>query len=484
MGNKSKICQQIFEVTSKTMREFSDFTVFDPFAGTTNVSRYFKKKGINIICNDINDLSYVLAKCYIECCSIPTFDNLFNDSDFSQKINDAINSENINFMELINLLIQDNRNTTDSNFMERILESNYLKVLVYLTYIASEKDWNDDYTPYYLIQKNYCEHGTHSKYLNQVHKKTIVNLRKRFHDKSPQQVLIDKFLRYPYSTKHLIALSEILSKNNEFEAKQIVDDLLNKNLVGKRRFFSLEHGKRFDIILNLINYWRINELINDIEFHVLLTSVIESMAIFSNTSATYQAFYKDYRKNTMQRFRLVIPEIDTTEIESEIHQEDVCCLISSVNADVLYLDPPYNWRQYDSNYHLLNTVAKFHKITDWQDFEKGIVGASGENREKKLNYTSFNTKKDFEKLLFEIIDNSPCKTIVLSYSDSKSNHERDEISTTLYVLNKFFSNEEKFECYKLYKIQSVNFESRKGNKKNGINELLFVARKKNKKSLN
>lgn len=477
MGNKSKICQQIFEVTSKVMLDSSDFTVFDPFAGTTNVSRCFKKKGINVICNDINDLSYVLAKCYIECCSIPTFENLFEHPEFAQKINDALNSENINFEELINLLIQDNRNTTDSDFMECIRESNYLRVLVYLTYIASEEDWGDNYSPYYLLQKNYCEHGAHSKYLNQVHKKTIVNLRKRFQEKSPQQILIDKFLKYPHSTKHLIELSELLLKDNEFETKQIVDDLLSKNLVGKRRFFSIEHGKRFDIILNLINYWHINELINDIEFYVLLTSVIESIAIFSNTSATYQAFYKDYRANTMQRFRLVIPEIDTTEIESEIYQEDVCNLVPSITADVLYLDPPYNWRQYDSNYHLLNTVAKFHKITDWKDFEKGIVGASGENREKKLNYTSFNTKKDFGKLLLEIIENSPCKTIVLSYSDSKSNHERDEINATLDVLNAFFSDKEKFECYQLYKIQSVNFESRKGNKKNGINELLFVAKK-------
>ncbi len=479
IGNKSKICRQIFEVTQKSMLESLNYTLFDPFAGTTNVSRYFKRHGINIICNDINDLSYVFAKCYIECCEIPTFNKLFDSFNFSQKISTAIDSKIINFDEMKKMLIADNKNTANSSFIKSIYNSNYLNVLVYLTYIASEEDWDNDYSPYYLIQRNYCENGAHSKYLNQVHKKTLLNLRKKFKAKSTEQILINKFLKYPYSIKHLINLSEILSKNNELEEKQIVDNLLKKNLVGKRRFFSLEHGKRLDIILNLINYWHIKKLISDIELYVLLTAVIESMAIFSNTSATYQAFYKDYKANTKQRFRLVIPEIDTTKINSKIYQEDVCNLIPSVKADVLYLDPPYNWRQYDSNYHLLNTAAKFHKITDWNDFEKGIVGASGENREKKLNYTSFNTKKDFEKLLFDIINKSQCKTIVLSYSDSKSNHERERIRTTLEDLNAFFSNEKIFECYKLYKIQSVNFESRKGNKKNGINELLFVAKKQN-----
>ena len=38
----------------------------DVFAGTTNVSQYFKQKGYSIICNDINEFSYVFGKVYIE----------------------------------------------------------------------------------------------------------------------------------------------------------------------------------------------------------------------------------------------------------------------------------------------------------------------------------------------------------------------------------------------------------------------------------
>ena len=80
MGNKSKICQKIFESTHSVVPRTGEITVFDPFSGTTNVSRYFKKQGANIVCNDINDLSYVLAKCYIECCHVPTFDGLFKNN--------------------------------------------------------------------------------------------------------------------------------------------------------------------------------------------------------------------------------------------------------------------------------------------------------------------------------------------------------------------------------------------------------------------
>lgn len=478
MGNKSKICNCIFESTINAIDDNQNITVFDPFSGTTNVSRYFKKHGINIICNDINDLSYVLAKCYIECTEIPRFEKLFSDEDFLKKLNVAKSSIEYNFDDMTERLINDNKNTTDNLFMQNIKNSNYLQLLVYLTYYASECDWGQSYTPYFLIQRNYCENGNHANYLNQVHKKTIVNLKKCFSGQSTETKLIDKFLKYPHSVAHLKKLSLILEDSKRDKEKELVDSLLKKNLVGKRKFFSEEHGKRFDIILNLINYWYSKSLITDIEIYVLLTAVLESIAIFSNTSATYQAFYKDYKANTMQRFRLVVPEIDETKISSRIYQEDILALIPKVEADVLYLDPPYNWRQYDSNYHLLNTIARFHKIEDWQKFEKGIVGASGENRENKLNYTSFNTKKGFEKLIMNIIENAQCDIIVLSYSDSKSNHERDEINTTLDILKNFFENRNIFEYYYMKSIQSVNFESRKGNKKNGINELLFVAKKK------
>ena len=473
MGNKSKICQQIYEITQATLGKESNIIVFDPFSGTTNVSRYFKNQGIDVICNDINDLSYVLAKCYIECSKIPTFERLFANKEFVAKINGLFSSIDT----ASQTFISDNRNTTDISFINRIRNTNYLYLLVYLTYFASEQDWSEQYDPYYLMQKNYCEDGEHSKYLNQVHKKTIENLKKSFSKHSEEQRLVDAFLEYPYSVCYLEELSDVLLRHSRYREKEIVDSLLKKNLVGSRRFFSVAHGKRIDIILNVINYWYKAGLLEELEYYVLQTAVLESIAIFSNTSATYQAFYKDYKANTQQRFRLVIPVIDETKIHAKIYQEDVCALISKVDADVLYLDPPYNWRQYDSNYHLLNTVARFGKIRDWSQFEKGIVGASGENREEKLKYTSFNVKKGFEDLLMQIIQSSPCNTIVLSYSDSKSNHERDEINTTLNALQEFFGNRELFVNYRMHQIQSVNFESRKGNKKNSINELLFIAQR-------
>lgn len=62
MGNKSKFCERIYDEINNVYPLHPSMSFFDPFSGTTNVSRYFKKKGLNIICNDINDFHMYLAK--------------------------------------------------------------------------------------------------------------------------------------------------------------------------------------------------------------------------------------------------------------------------------------------------------------------------------------------------------------------------------------------------------------------------------------
>lgn len=474
MGNKSKFCDVIYNEISKYI-DLRGRTFFDPFSGTTNVSRYFKKNGANIICNDINDFSFVLAKTYIENCEIPDFKRLYEKNDyFLSRLKELDEKDEIDLK--INKLIKENKYTSNLEYTSKLYRRRYLEVLAYLTYFCDERDYSG--IDYFLFQDNYCEGGKNSRYINLVYKKTLDNILERSND-LPSAKIINKFYKYPYKEKYLSDLTKQLideGRNEDSERVQIIID--KGNVVGERRFFSLSHAKRLDHILNTICYWRNNNYITDNEYYILITALIETVTIFSNTSATYQAFYKDYRANTLQDFRLIIPELDTTKIKSSVFQEDAYSLMTKIEADVMYLDPPYNWRQYDSNYHLLNTVARFNDIDDKTKFFKQIVGASGENRIQKLKYTSFNKRATFEKLLLNRIDNSKCKVVALSYSDSESNHKREGIDITLKQITDFFGDKTKFASYKVVKVDSRNFESRKGNKKESIHELLFIAIRK------
>lgn len=471
LGNKSKLADQIFQATRMFIDEEVD-TFFDVFSGTTNVGRKFRSSGYNVISNDINHLSYVLGKCYLESKRIPTYNRLLKrDQVFKEKFSNLKNTEV--FRHAKKVFLKENKITTNAVFLEENKNSNYINLLIYLSFFANEKDYDFlDYKPYNLIQKNYCEFGENSAYINLVQKKSLLNLRKVI--KNPTSIkYLDKFLEPPFDIKDLELFAETL-KDSIYEEK--INKIIKKNNVtGNRKFFSIEHGRRIDIILNLINYWKQKQSINENEFYILLTSLVESVAIFSNTSATYQAFYKTYRTNTKQIFRLLVPEITTSQTKAKIIQEDAYSLVPKVKTDILYLDPPYNWRQYDSNYHLLNTISRYHQIKDISKFEKGIVGASGENRIEKSEYTSYHNGK-FKENLLDTIMSCKARYVVLSYSNSDSNHKGLATEDTIKTFEEFFSDKMKFSKYKKFEISSTNFESRKGNKKIQINELLFLAK--------
>lgn len=473
MGNKSKFCSIIYDEINNYIELNGNVTMFDPFAGTTNVSRYFKSNGVNIICNDINDLTYALAKAYIETSKLPTFSKLYKDIDFKKRIL-SLKKTQI-FVEKKSKLISENHNTTSIEFLKKINGTRYLEILVFLSYFCDSHDYQADFN---FFQDNYCEGGKNSRYVNLVYKKTLEKIKAKYND-TKIGFLIDSFFEYPYDENILIEIKNCLHEINDLQSFSCVNKIIQKgNVVGERMFFSVQHGKRLDHILNTIMHWLKNDLITKNEYYVLLTSIIETVCIFSNTSATYQAFYKGYRANTLQSFRLIIPEIDETRIKSKIYKEDAYSLIPKINADVIYLDPPYNWRQYDSNYHLLNTIARLYDIEDKELFFSEIVGASGENRIRKLQYTSFNKRSTFEETLLIPLSHSKCKIVALSYSDSGSNHKRENIDSTLEIITNFFSNKEMFSDFKIIKVKSKNFESRKGNKKEEINELLFIAKRK------
>ena len=70
-------------------------------------------------------------------------------------------------------------------------------------------------------------------------------------------------------------------------------------------------------------------------------------------------------------------EYELNENEHQVFNKDANELIKEIEGDILYLDPPYNARQYGANYHLLNTIAEY------KTFEpKGKTGLRTYSRSK------------------------------------------------------------------------------------------------------
>lgn len=176
----------------------------------------------------------------------------------------------------------------------------------------------------------------------------------------------------------------------------------------KRMFLTDENAQKIDAIQCKINEWRVLELINELEEEILKCSLVEAIPFVSNISGTYGAFLKQWDKRALKKLILQIPDFIINNRQNYAFNRDANELIKEIETDILYIDPPYNSREYISNYHLLETVAKNDNIE-----LKGITGLRTDNNKYKSLYSK---KSSCTEAFADLIENANAKYILLSYN--------------------------------------------------------------------
>lgn len=147
-----------------------------------------------------------------------------------------------------------------------------------------------------------------------------------------------------------------------------------RNGPGDRMFFTRSNGRRIDAIRTRLHEWRSHELLTADEFYLLLASLLESADAVANTTGVYAAFVKSWQPNARKPLRLREPElvVDTGRgcRAARGNANDFVCRLEPV--DLVYLDPPYNTRQYISYYHVPELIAE-----GWFEGEPVLRGKTG-----------------------------------------------------------------------------------------------------------
>lgn len=132
-----------------------------------------------------------------------------------------------------------------------------------------------------------------------------------------------------------------------------------KNSAEPRQYFSDTNGMRCDAIRQTIALWKQERRISDDEYYFLLATLIESVDAHANTAAVYGAFLKHLKRSAQHALRLKPAELIVSTQTHAIFNENINEVVKKVAGDIVYLDPPYNQRQYATNYHLLETIARY-----------------------------------------------------------------------------------------------------------------------------
>lgn len=178
-------------------------------------------------------------------------------------------------------------------------------------------------------------------------------------DIEPCSYIVTKALTETVYTPELQSWIAQINRAVAGKSHQTVNGFLTRHYSpsegSNRKFFTIDNAKRIDYVRAEIES---SELRSDDKIF-LLASLLVSADKVANCASVYGAYLKDFKKTAEAAFELTPIHIDTQPSQGKTTSQDVCNrqFLQSIQADLVYLDPPYNQRQYSKNYFPLSVLA-------------------------------------------------------------------------------------------------------------------------------
>lgn len=226
----------------------------------------------------------------------------------------------------------------------------------------------------------------------------------------------------------------------KMNALSLHNNYVSNNYGGK--YFSENNAKKIgearEYIENLKD-------INKREYAILLTSLVYAMDKSANTVGHYDAYRR--KMDTLAPIIFKLPKYNRRKItKANLYHEDANQLVRHLKADLVYIDPPYNSRQYGDIYHVLENIV------DWKKPELFGVAMKPKDRSKtKSRYCTTKAPEVFE----DLISNIKANYILVSYNNmaqkgsgrSNAKISNDEIVSILSKRGKVTIFSEDFQVF-------------------------------------
>lgn len=210
-----------------------------------------------------------------------------------------------------------------------------------------------------------------------------------------------------------VLLEKYVKKFNDLNVKKIKDNYVSENFGG--RYFSQNDALLIGEIREQIDTAKD---LSDKERAVLLSSLLYSADKSANTVGHYDAYIKGKKLSDTFSFALIKQYKSKAKID--IFREDANKLARKIKCDLVYIDPPYNSRQYSRFYHVLENIAKWEKpVLSGEAFKP--------QPENMSEYCRAGARDAFE----DLIRNLNCKYVLVSYNNtynSKSSSSKNKMT--------------------------------------------------------
>lgn len=179
----------------------------------------------------------------------------------------------------------------------------------------------------------------------------------------------------------------------------------------QRMYFTDENAMKIDGIRQCINQMIEDGIIDDSDFDFFIASLLSAVPKVSNSMGHYSSFAKTWKAVALKELTLNPEEAPIGDGVYEVYNKNANDLIREIKGDILYLDPPYNQRQYNVNYHMLETIALYDnpKVS-------GVVGRRDEPEEKGKS-SDYSRRRKARQALEDLISHANFDYVVMSYSN-------------------------------------------------------------------
>ena len=226
----------------------------------------------------------------------------------------------------------------------------------------------------------------------------------------------------------------------------------------QRMYFQEDNALKIDLIRQEIEKLRVE--LADAEYYYLLACLLSAVPYVANITGTFAAYLKFWDKRTYNP--LLLKPLSIVEGRRPCHATnwDVKDMARRVKADIAYLDPPYNQRQYLPNYHLLETIALYDRPA-----LKGITGVRADD----TKLSDFCRKGQVADAFRQVLTSVKCHYILLSYNN--------EGLLSTEELSGIVKDCGRSSTFRLYEYDHRRYKNKIPNNRSGLKEQLYFIEK-------
>jgi len=214
----------------------------------------------------------------------------------------------------------------------------------------------------------------------------------------------------------------------------------------RARFFQPKNGARIDAIRDRIEALELPTALRA----VVLVSLMEAADRVDSTTGVQMAYLKQWAPRAHNDLELRLPRV--LPGVGDAHGLEALEAVQSYEADVVYLDPPYNQHNYLGNYHVWETLVRWDAPETYGIAQKRI--------DRKTRGSAFNSKRTIHEAMRAVVQAVRARWLMVSFNN-EGYISRDEMLTLLRERGPVQVQEIAHDRYVGAKIGIYNLEGKK-----------------------